>query len=138
MQELKKTKKILKSVVKNTVNLGGKRYSEDFYFGKALLRIAGFNITNISYICSRVGISYRTKLKDIPLTRRLLINEYLRSNFIFEKELRKKVKLNISEEVRKGSYKGLRLSEGLPAHGQRTHSNGCTAARNRVYRRKNV
>ena len=43
-----------------------------------------------------------------------------------EGDLRKEVSLNIKRLIEMGSYRGLRHRRGLPARGQRTHTNART------------
>jgi len=47
-------------------------------------------------------------------------------------DLRRKAKVNKEALMSLGSYRGIRLRQGLPVRGQSTHSNGRTARKKLV------
>jgi len=63
------------------------------------------------------------KLTDHEVAR---IREVIQADHQVEGELRKSVAMNIKRLVDLGAYRGLRHRRGLPARGQRTHTNART------------
>ena len=61
------------------------------------------------------------------------INDFLSKNYIINKDLQYKIKNNIKFKSLINTYRGFRLKNKLPSHGQNTHSNGKTAKKNYVY-----
>jgi small subunit ribosomal protein S13 len=54
------------------------------------------------------------------------IRESIQNNHRVEGELRKETAMNIKRLIDLGAYRGLRHRRGLPARGQRTHTNART------------
>ena len=55
-----------------------------------------------------------------------MIVNVIRTNYLIEENLRKKIKSNIQEYIDNGSIRGFRHRHGLPVRGQRTHTNAKT------------
>jgi small subunit ribosomal protein S13 len=91
-----------------------------------LTYIFGIGRTRAQSILYRCGIDFNKKIQDLTEEEvnkvRLLIEE----EGSVEGDLRKEVSLNIKRLMEMGSYRGLRHRRGLPARGQRTHTNART------------
>jgi small subunit ribosomal protein S13 len=78
-------------------------------------------------ICERAGIPLEKKAQDLNESDIRRIREVLDSGeFKVEGDLRREVQLNIKRLMDLGCYRGLRHRKGLPARGQRTHTNART------------
>ncbi len=73
---------------------------------------------------SKVDVSTRVhKLTDAEVTA---IRETIERNYKVEGDLKREVSQNIKRLMDLGTYRGLRHRRGLPARGQRTHTNART------------
>ena len=54
------------------------------------------------------------------------LREIIERDYRVEGDLRKEISLNIKRLIEMGAYRGLRHRRGLPARGQRTHTNART------------
>jgi small subunit ribosomal protein S13 len=54
------------------------------------------------------------------------IRDVIDANYRVEGDLRKEISMNIKRLMDLGAYRGLRHRKGLPARGQRTHTNART------------
>jgi small subunit ribosomal protein S13 len=95
---------------------------------KALTKIFGLGESRTLTICKKLGFSKSYKIKNLT-TKQVssLRNELESSSFVFSSDLQKVKSLNLQRLVSIRSYRGLRLKQGLPVRGQRTHTNGRTA-----------
>lgn len=59
------------------------------------------------------------------------IEKYIKTHHLVFEDLEKQTEGNVDELIAMRSYRGLRHSLGLPAHGQRTRSNAINARNNR-------
>ena len=94
--------------------------------GVALTYIYGIGPTTAFKILTeaRVDADLRTNtLTDDQVAR---IRDVIDANYRVEGDLRKEVSMNIKRLMDLGSYRGLRHRKGLPARGQRTHTNART------------
>jgi small subunit ribosomal protein S13 len=82
-----------------------------------LTYIYGIGRTRAKSILHRIGVSFDKKIAD-------LTEDEVKG--AVEGDLRKEVSLNIKRLIEMGSYRGLRHRRGLPARGQRTHTNART------------
>jgi small subunit ribosomal protein S13 len=92
----------------------------------ALTYIFGIGRTSARRICATAEIDGDTKtdiLSDGELVR---IREIIESEYKVEGDLRREVSQNIKMLMDIGCYRGLRHRRGLPARGQRTHTNART------------
>jgi len=92
----------------------------------ALTSIYGIGKHNAAWVCAKAKVegSVRTdKLTDAELAR---LREVIDSEYRVEGELRRQVASNIKRLMDLGAYRGLRHRRGLPARGQRTHTNART------------
>ncbi len=92
----------------------------------ALTYVFGIGRTSARKICAQAEIDVDTKtdiLSDGELVR---IREIIDSEYKVEGDLRREVSQNIKMLMDIGCYRGLRHRRGLPARGQRTHTNSRT------------
>jgi small subunit ribosomal protein S13 len=92
----------------------------------ALTYIFGVGRTSARKICAKAEIDVDTKtdiLSDGELVR---IREIIENDYKVEGDLRREVSQNIKMLMDIGCYRGLRHRRGLPARGQRTHTNSRT------------
>ena len=86
----------------------------------------GIGRTRAKSILYRVGVDFNRKISDLTEDEVNQIRILLESEGAVEGDLRKEVSLNIKRLIEMGSYRGLRHRRGLPARGQRTHTNART------------
>jgi small subunit ribosomal protein S13 len=91
-----------------------------------LTYIYGVGRTRARSLLHRVGVNADTKIQDMSEEQVNAIRTILESEGAVEGDLRKEVSLNIKRLMEMGSYRGLRHRRGLPARGQRTHTNART------------
>jgi small subunit ribosomal protein S13 len=73
---------------------------------------------------ARVSADLRTNtLTEDQVAR---IRDVIDANYRVEGDLRKEISMNIKRLMDLGTYRGLRHRKGLPARGQRTHTNART------------
>ncbi len=92
----------------------------------ALTYIYGIGRSSSRQILEKAGVDPDRKsdqLSEDEITRaRRVIDEF----FKVEGDLRREVSMNIKRLMDMGCYRGLRHRKGLPARGQRTHTNSRT------------
>lgn len=91
-----------------------------------LTYIFGVGRTRAKSILFRAGIDPNKKIADLTEEEVNHIRQILEDEGAVEGDLRKEVSLNIKRLIEMGSYRGLRHRRGLPARGQRTHTNART------------
>ncbi|CAG8641634.1 10147_t:CDS:2 [Ambispora gerdemannii] len=94
-----------------------------------LTNIYGIGWSTAEAIISKLHIASRKRIHDLSETELKNINQEIK-NFTTEEKLREEKQKNISEQIRLGTYRGLRLSRKpnpLPVNGQRTRHNSRTA-----------
>lgn len=91
-----------------------------------LTYIYGIGRTRAKSILYRCNISFDKKIGDLTEEEVNRIRTLLEEEGSVEGDLRKEVSLNIKRLIEMGSYRGLRHRRGLPARGQRTHTNART------------
>lgn len=92
----------------------------------ALTYILGIGRTSSREILGKAGVDCNVKtdaLKDQEIVR---IREIIDREYKVEGDLRREVSMNIKRLMDLGCYRGLRHRKGLPARGQRTHTNART------------
>ena len=93
-----------------------------------LNKIYGINTEQAKYILKNLGINTNISVNDLTQPLLKQINEFLiKKNYTINKDLQYKVNNNIKFKSLINTYKGFRLKNKLPCHGQNTHSNGKTA-----------
>ncbi len=109
-----------------------------------MARIAGVNLPNqkrleigLTYIygigqptaqkiCTALGLSPDTKVRDLTEDEVAKLRDYIDANEQVEGDLRRERTQAIKRLQEIGSYRGLRHRRNLPVHGQRTKTNART------------
>jgi|SRR5436305_1895385 len=91
-----------------------------------LTYIYGIGRTRSKSVLYRCGVDFDKKIQDLTEDEINRIRLLLEEEGAVEGDLRKEVTLNIKRLMEMGSYRGLRHRRGLPARGQRTHTNART------------
>jgi small subunit ribosomal protein S13 len=91
-----------------------------------LTYIYGIGRTRAKSILYRAGIDFSRKIADLNEEEVNRLRTIIEEEGSIEGDLRKEVSLNIKRHIEMGSYRGLRHRRGLPARGQRTHTNART------------
>jgi small subunit ribosomal protein S13 len=91
-----------------------------------LTYIYGIGRTRAASILHRCEIDGGKKISELSEEEVNKIRLLLESEGAVEGDLRKEVSMNIKRLMEMGSYRGLRHRRGLPARGQRTHTNART------------
>ena len=91
-----------------------------------LTYISGIGRTRAKSILYRTGVDADKKIADLTEEEVNKIRTLIETEGAVEGDLRKEVSLNIKRLMEMGSYRGLRHRRGLPARGQRTHTNART------------
>ena len=91
-----------------------------------LTYIYGIGPTRAKSILYRTGVDADKKIADLTEEEVNKIRTLIETEGAVEGDLRKEMSLNIKRLMEMGSYRGLRHRRGLPARGQRTHTNART------------
>jgi small subunit ribosomal protein S13 len=91
-----------------------------------LTYIYGIGPTRAKSILYRTGVDADKKIADLTEEEVNKIRTLIEVEGAVEGDLRKEMSLNIKRLMEMGSYRGLRHRRGLPARGQRTHTNART------------
>lgn len=91
-----------------------------------LTRIFGIGKAKGQEICNKAGIDLEKLIDDLDDGEVRKIREVIETEYKVEGDLRREVAMNIKRLMDLGCYRGLRHRRGLPARGQRTHTNART------------
>ena len=91
----------------------------------SLQYIYGIGTTTSKKILAQTEIAPETRVNDLTEAEVNRLRETI-DKLSVEGDLRKAVNFNVKRLIEIGSYRGLRHRFGLPAHGQRTRTNGRT------------
>ena len=94
--------------------------------GTSLTYIYGIGATAALRILTEARVSPDTRTNTLTEDQIARIRDVIDAHFHVEGDLRKEVSMNIKRLMDLGSYRGLRHRKGLPARGQRTHTNART------------
>ena len=92
----------------------------------ALTYIYGIGPATAKKIVEQAGVDGMTRVQRLTDHEVASIREIITNHYQVEGELRKDVAMNIKRLIDLGAYRGLRHRRGLPARGQRTHTNART------------
>ncbi len=92
----------------------------------ALSYIYGIGRPTATAILVKAQVEGATRTQDLSEVEIARIREIIQREHRVEGELRKEVAMNIKRLIDLGSYRGSRHKRGLPARGQRTHTNART------------
>lgn len=104
----------------------------------ALPYIFGIGATLSGQICAKAKIDPSRKLEELTDGEVKTIRDIIDAEYQVEGDLRREIQMNIKRLMDLGCYRGLRHRRGLPARGQRTHTNARTrkGPRKRMVQRK--
>jgi small subunit ribosomal protein S13 len=94
----------------------------------SLVHIYGFGKSKSFFICKRLGFSRNFKVKSLSkehVSKLIKTIEHL--NLKLASDLKKSKLLSTKKLIAMKAYKGSRKIRGLPARGQRTHTNAKTS-----------
>ena len=91
-----------------------------------LTYIYGIGRTRALSLLFRAKVDPEKKIGDLSEEEVNHLRTLIESEGAIEGDLRKEVSMNIKRLMEMGSYRGLRHRRGLPARGQRTHTNART------------
>jgi small subunit ribosomal protein S13 len=92
----------------------------------ALTYIYGIGRTTSQKILEKANVDLNTKSDLLTEEEINAIRRVIDSDFKVEGDLRTEVSMNIKRLMDLGCYRGLRHRRGMPARGQRTHTNART------------
>ena len=92
----------------------------------ALTYIFGIGRSSAREILGKAKVPYNVKTRDLTEDQTVKIRDIIENEYKIEGSLRSEVTINIKRLMDIGAYRGLRHRHGLPAHGQRTHTNART------------
>ncbi|MCP4603411.1 MAG: 30S ribosomal protein S13 [Proteobacteria bacterium] len=92
----------------------------------ALTYIFGIGRTSAEKICKKAKIDPETIADELTENHVKRIRDIINDECKVEGDLRREVAMNIKRLMDLGCYRGLRHRRGLPARGQRTHTNART------------
>jgi small subunit ribosomal protein S13 len=92
----------------------------------ALPYIFGIGRTLALEICKKTKIPENKRIEELSDAEVKSIRDILDAEYKVEGDLRREIQLNIKRLMDLGCYRGLRHRRGLPANGQRTHTNART------------
>jgi small subunit ribosomal protein S13 len=91
-----------------------------------LTYIYGLGRVAANVVLRDAGISADKRTDDLDENDVRKIRDAIEKNFRVEGDLRRDTQLNIKRLMDLGTYRGSRHKKGLPARGQRTHTNART------------
>lgn len=92
----------------------------------ALTYIFGIGRSSSRTILEKAGVDLNTKADQLTEAEITKTRKVIDESFKVEGDLRRDVSMNIKRLMDMGCYRGLRHRKGLPARGQRTHTNART------------
>jgi len=96
------------------------------HIGISLTYIFGIGRTSARKICEKIGLDPAKKTENLDENEIKAIRDTINEDYKVEGDLRREVAMNIKRLMDLGCYRGLRHRRGLPARGQRTHTNART------------
>ena len=91
-----------------------------------LTYIYGIGQSSAEQICTSLGLSPDTKVRDLTEDEVTALRNYIDANLQVEGDLRRERSQAIKRLQEIGAYRGLRHRRGLPVNGQRTKTNART------------
>lgn len=92
-----------------------------------LNKIYGINTHQAQYILNYLGYNKNLIVKNLTQLQLQHLNEIIAKYYVINLDLQYQQKTNIKQKILINTYRGIRLNNKLPSHGQNTHSNGKTA-----------
>jgi small subunit ribosomal protein S13 len=103
------------------VDLPGRKH-----FVIALQYIYGIGPHSATQICEQTGLPENKRAEELDDGDVRKLRECIDQHYKVEGDLRREVTMHIKRLMDLGCYRGLRHRRGLPARGQRTHTNART------------
>jgi small subunit ribosomal protein S13 len=91
-----------------------------------LTYIYGIGRSTAQHVCTDLGLSQDTKVKDLTDEEVTKLRDYIDSKLEVEGDLRRERTQAVKRLGEIGSYRGIRHRRGLPVNGQRTKTNART------------
>jgi len=91
-----------------------------------LTYVFGIGRTRSEQILEASGVNPNTRVKDLSDEEVRKMTAVISNDHQIEGDLRREIATNIKRLIDIGTYRGLRHRKGLPARGQRTHTNART------------
>jgi small subunit ribosomal protein S13 len=91
-----------------------------------LTYIFGIGRSSAQKICSDLGLSLDTKVRDLTDEEVTKLRDYIDQNLSVEGDLRRDRTQAVKRLGEIGAYRGIRHRRGLPVNGQRTKTNART------------
>ncbi len=91
-----------------------------------LTYIYGIGPSTARQVCTDLGLSPETKVKDLTDEETTKLQRHIDANLEVEGELRRERSQSIKRLQEIGAYRGIRHRRGLPVNGQRTKTNART------------
>jgi small subunit ribosomal protein S13 len=91
-----------------------------------LTYIFGIGRSKAQRVCSELGLSLDTKVRDLTDEEITRLREYIDANLQVEGDLRRERSQSIKRLGEIGAYRGIRHRRNLPVNGQRTKTNART------------
>ncbi len=91
-----------------------------------LTYIHGIGVSSAKQVLEAAGVDESVKVKDLTEEEARKIRKVIQDECRVEGDLRKEVVQNVRRLMEIGCYRGVRHRRGLPARGQRTHTNART------------
>jgi len=96
----------------------------------SLTSIFGINKSQAIFICKKLGLSYNCKLSILTSEQTVKLIKFIENlNLLINYDLKKSNILLAKKQIQIKTFKSIRKLRGLPVRGQRTHTNGKTAAK---------
>lgn len=92
----------------------------------ALTALYGVGPALAKEIVRKAGLSPEQRTQDLAEGEIAKLRDIIDRDYKVEGDLRREVSMNINRLMDLGCYRGLRHRRGLPARGQRTHTNART------------
>lgn len=92
----------------------------------SLTYVYGIGRNTSGKILEKAQIDPSTRVKDLTEDEVTRIRQIIEANYQVEGDLRRITNMNMKRLMDIGCYRGLRHRRGLPARGQRTHTNART------------
>jgi ribosomal protein S13 len=101
-------------------------FSKDISFSTAFHSIYGLGFCRILLLAQKLGRSRFFKLGSLSASGQLGLSSYI-SRYTTDFQLKKISLAILTPHFLFGSYKGIRMRQGMPSNGQRTHTNASTS-----------
>lgn len=99
-----------------------------------LTDIFGIGHKKALQICAEFGLSKSLLVNELTRYQMDQINQFISLHYTTDSELRRIIENDIKRFIAIGAYRGFRHNGGLPARGQRTHTNAKTCRKTKLAR----